>query len=185
MSLFSVKDLTLAFGDKTVIKNLTFQIEEKEIIGIYAPSGSGKTTLLNYISKNYDSVSYAFQDYRLLNNLSVQKNVQLVLEKDSGSQIAKEKAQKILKELNLGELLKQKAGKLSGGEKQRVSLARALVFPSKLTLLDECFNSLDQIQKENAIDVTKKYLLQENKAAIIVSHDKSDLEKLCTRYICL
>ncbi len=78
-----------------------------------------------------------------------------------------------------------KAGLLSGGEQQRLSLIRSLIFPADLFLLDEPFNALSQTVKIQNIEATKKLLDINSSTAIIVSHDKTDLEFLCSKIISL
>lgn len=181
--IYSIKNLTLKNGDKTLLENFTLEIFQNQIIGIFAPTGTGKTTLLNYISENFQSVSYAYQDLRLLNLFSPFKNVILPLEKKLSKSEAKLKAEKWLNDFELSDKKFLSCEKLSGGEKQRVCLARAFAYPAELLLLDEPFSSQDQEKKEKFLNITKEFIKNGESACIIVSHDKKDLEKICHKIL--
>lgn len=181
--IYSIKNLTLINGDKTLLENFTLEIFQNQIIGIFAPTGTGKTTLLNYISENFQSVSYAYQDLRLLNLFSPFKNVILPLEKKLSKSEAKVKAEKWLNDFELSDKKFLSCEKLSGGEKQRVCLARAFAYPAELLLLDEPFSSQDQEKKEKFLNITKEFIKNGESACIIVSHDKKDLEKICHKIL--
>lgn len=181
--IYSIKNLTLKNGDKTLLENFTLEIFQNQIIGIFAPTGTGKTTLLNYISENFQSVSYAYQDLRLLNLFSSFKNVILPLEKKLSKSEAKLKAEKWLNDFELSDKKFLSCEKLSGGEKQRVCLARAFAYPAELLLLDEPFSSQDQEKKEKFLNITKEFIKNGESACIIVSHDKKDLEKICHKIL--
>ncbi|MCQ2582394.1 MAG: ATP-binding cassette domain-containing protein [Treponema sp.] len=181
--IYSIKNLTLKNGDKTLLENFTLEIFQNQIIGIFAPTGTGKTTLLNYISENFQSVSYAYQDLRLLNLFSPFKNVILPLENKLSKSEAKLKAEKWLNDFELSDKKFLSCEKLSGGEKQRVCLARAFAYPAELLLLDEPFSSQDQEKKEKFLNITKEFIKNGESACIIVSHDKKDLEKICHKIL--
>lgn len=181
--IYSIKNLTLKNGDKTLLENFTLEIFQNQIIGIFAPTGTGKTTLLNYISENFQSVSYAYQDLRLLNLFSPFKNVILPLEKKLSKSEAKVKAEKWLNDFELSDKKFLSCEKLSGGEKQRVCLARAFAYPAELLLLDEPFSSQDQEKKEKFLNITKEFIKNGESACLIVSHDKKDLEKICHKIL--
>ena len=96
---------------------------------------------------------------------------------------AAEKAREMLEMLFLGDKLDCMPEKLSGGEKQRVSIARAFAYPGKLLLMDEPFHSQDDEKRRLLIEITKKLVEKENRALIIISHNKDDLEQLGCRII--
>lgn len=169
-------------------------------LGIYAPTGTGKTTLLNWIAgimPEGDAIqiegrleksetlttSYVFQEPRLIPSVTVLKNVMLPLERDGGNtkggkKEAAEKACAMLEKLFLGDKLDSMPEKLSGGEKQRASIARAFTYPGKLLLMDEPFHSQDDEKRGLLIEITKELVEKENRALIIISHNKDDLERL-------
>lgn len=183
-------------GDNPVVKG--------ERLGIYAPTGTGKTTLLNWIagitsqgdsiqiegklekSENL-TISYVFQESRLIPSVTVLKNVMLPLEraggKNGGKKEVAEKARVMLEKLFLGDKLDSMPEKLSGGEKQRASIARAFAYPGKLLLMDEPFHSQDDEKRHLLIEITNQIVEEEKRALIIISHNKEDLEQLGCRII--
>ena len=182
-----------------IIKDFSFELKKGEIAGLFSPTGSGKTTLLNAIAgilnpkliKNgtielaeNTVVSYAFQDFRLLERLSVLDNLLVILDGNIKKEKAPVQNDEVLQMLDAMGLLEKKAvkaGLLSGGEKQRLSLARALLFPADLVLLDEPFNALSPKVRKSVIDFTKDYLCKRNRSALIVSHNLEELEFLCSK----
>lgn len=174
-------------------------------LGIYAPTGTGKTTLLNWIAGKMPegdaiqiegklekseklTISYVFQEPRLIPSVTVLKNVMLPLERAGGNskggkKKAEEKARAMLEKLFLGDKLDSMPEKLSGGEKQRASIARAFAYPGKLLLMDEPFHSQDDEKRSLLIEITKKLVEEESRALIIISHNKEDLEELGCRII--
>jgi len=189
--ILNINKLSLSIENRELIKDFDLQLENGEIIGIFMPSGSGKTTLLNYISENFMDqckISYAYQDLRLLENVSVEKNLEIPLRNQNlrnsiDKKSAKQKIQDILSKIHMESKKNTAVRKLSGGEKQKVSLARALIYPSDLVLLDECFVALDEAEKQNAITLTKTILETEKRSCIIVSHDIEVLKIFTQRII--
>lgn len=191
-------DVAETFLQQEIIKNFSLELKKGSITGIFSPTGSGKTTLLNCIAgipqKNLNIsgqielaentvISYAFQDYRLLNNCTVLQNLMIPLEniKDISLTTKKNEALCLLQKMKLESKQNIKAAFLSGGEKQRISLARALIYPSELLLLDEPFNALSEDVKKSVLGVVKEQL--NSRSAIIISHDKNDLDFLCNSVI--
>ena len=209
LQLLQISNLTIRQKDNILFQNFNLTIGEKgdkgERLGIYAPTGTGKTTLLNWIAgimPQGDSiqiegkleksekltVSYVFQEPRLIPSVSVLKNVMLAVEKvgaivEGGKKKATEKARAMLEMVFLGDKLDCMPEKLSGGEKQRASIARAFAYPGKLLLMDEPFHSQDDEKRRLLIEITKELIDKENRALIIISHNKDDLERLGCRII--
>lgn len=193
MNDIKLQNLTIACNQKILYKNLSLELREGEITGLYAPTGTGKSTLLNYISGILDEkifqvqgsitkdnlkVSYIFQEPRLLTRQTVLKNVMLPIEKIYGTRDAEIKALAMLKLVMLDQKANEKACNLSGGEKQRCAIARAFVYPGSILLMDEPFHSQDEQKKGLLIELTKEIVKNENRMVLIVSHDKTDFEKL-------
>lgn len=151
---FSVelKNFYVEHDGKFIFKNYSETFEQKKITSIVAPSGSGKTTLLDFVAENFSSVSYSMQTPNLFLNLSVFQNVQLPLLNIYGRKKSFEIAKNILNSFGLNEKEKSCVEKISGGERQRVSLARAVAFPSGILLLDESFQFLDFSIKKKCIE---------------------------------
>lgn len=200
MSSLQIKNLTITVNQKILISNFSLSISTGQIIGLYAPTGSGKSTLLNIIAgvenkdtvlyegeieKDYNQCAYVFQEPALLPQLTVLKNVMLPIEKLYGKKTAEDKATTMLHMLALENKTTALAKDLSGGEIQRTALARAFVYPGELILLDESFHAQDKSKKEQLITFTKELVQNENRMAIVVSHDRTELEKLGANIICL
>ncbi len=202
--LLQIENLTIMQEENTLFRNFNLSVADNDRLGIFAPTGTGKTTLLNWLAdimpQNAErngiiktqgklikqeklTISYVFQEPRLIPSVSVLKNVTLPVEKMYGKEKACEKAAVILEKLFLKDKLNSIPEKLSGGEKQRVAIARAFIYPGKLLLMDEPFHSQDDEKRNMLIEFTKEIIKTENRALIIISHNKSDLDKLGCRII--
>ena len=156
--MIKLKDITKVydnFAKKTQVKvfeNFNFEINKNEITCIFGKSGCGKTTLLNILANSVDyngevigdikDISYIFQEPRLLPNLTVKQNLLYVKKDATQSQI-----DEILAIAEIKDKADVYSGELSGGQAQRVSIARAFITPSDLLLMDEPFSSLDPALK--------------------------------------
>ncbi len=181
------------------VDNVSFSVKDGEIALIMGPSGSGKTTLLTIIGTllspdsgsvfinglevtalskrklpdvRLKKIGFIFQSFNLLSSLNVLENVAIVLElMGTRSRKAKQQAQKLLEELGLGNRLKYNVANLSGGEKQRVSIARALVTNPAVVLADEPTANLDSKSGHKVMELLRNIAKQEGKGVIIVTHD--------------
>jgi len=183
MQFIKIKNLTIQFGEKKVFDNFSIDFEVEKITGILGESGRGKTTLLNKIAEQENSVSFCFQEPRLIESISVLENVVLPLKNIFSKEEAYKKARYFLSEMNLSQKEKASPTKLSGGEKQRVALARALAFPSKILLLDEAFQSIDVQTKEKIISFMKDLLINEKRTTIFVTHNLEEAKYLCDKIV--
>ena len=169
------------YGDNVIFDNFDFEFEPNRVTAVLGPSGIGKSTLLNIIAGictyqgNADvkrPVSYVFQSPALIESLSVRQNLEFVLKGVFKSKSEMNEA--ILKMLESVELTgkeKKYPSELSGGEKQRVSLARAFLFPAELLLLDEPFGSLDLGLKVRIMNLYKDLLKKNTRTTVFVTHD--------------
>lgn len=198
--LLQIENLKITQAENPLFENFNLTVNEKDVIGIFAPTGTGKTTLLNYIAgilpdskgikingkiifEKEKRISYVFQESRLLENLTVLKNLILPLQNIMENEETERKSLNMLEKVDLLNKRNQLTKKLSGGEKQRVSIARAFVYPGDILLLDEPFHSQDEQKRAKLLELTKQIIQNENRGAIIVSHLKSDLDFLCTKII--
>ena len=214
--LLQISQLTIRQKENILFKNFNLVIGENgdkrdnpdvngDRLGIYAPTGTGKTSLLNWIAgimpqgdalqiegklekSEKLTISYVFQEPRLIPSVTVLKNVMLPLERvgentKSGKKEVAEKARTMLEKLFLDDKLDCMPEKLSGGEKQRASIARAFTYPGKLLLMDEPFHSQDDEKRGLLIEITKELVEKEKRALIIISHNKEDLVELGCRII--
>lgn len=171
-----LKDIKKSFADNVVINNLSLKLVFNEIVCLLGPSGCGKTTLLNIIAGiikqdsgtikgvQGKSISYVFQENRLIPHLNIYDNVRIVLKNDDNNYILKNLELVMLKDAN-----QRFAYELSGGMKRRASLARALAYDGDIFLLDEPFKEIDITTKNSIIDAMKEKL--KTKAVLFVTHD--------------
>ena len=199
MSIIELKNITKKYkGGKTIFSNYSLRIDEGEFIGIVGESGAGKTTLLNIIglitnissgsitikeqsnltpsSKKAmllrrNTIGYLFQNYGLIDDESVEWNLNLALEykKLSRSQ-KKEKIQTLLTKMGLTDYEKKKIYQLSGGEQQRVAIAKLILQESSIILADEPTSGLDNANKVMVMDLLSK-LNNKGITVIMVTHD--------------
>lgn len=190
-----VKDVSKKYGDIYALKDLSLEINEGDFVSVMGPSGSGKTTLLNLIScldkpstgaVEIDGVDIAkatsselnqirrekvgliFQQYHLVPYLSALENVMLAQHYHSIPNV--KSATRALEEVGLAERLTHLPGQLSGGEQQRVCIARALINQPKLILADEPTGNLDQENEKLVVDLLKK-MSESGHTLVIVTHN--------------
>ena len=198
----SLKNISKKYGNHKILENINLDIYEGNFICIFGKSGGGKTTLLNIIGtlEEYDEgelicfsehnpirngkesellrrykIAYLFQNFALVDNMTVQENLNLAV-KYSRSTDKKSIIKKALKDMGIEDKLKSKIFELSGGEQQRVALARNMVKPYEIMLADEPTGSLDSENKKIVIDTLVK-LNKLGKTIIVVSQDK-EFEKI-------
>lgn len=208
MVIAKLKNIDKAFGNKKIFEKFNLEISESQIYGIVGPSGSGKSTLLNIIgllektdsgdvelfgkkniklnSKNSmlmhrNKISYLFQNYALSDNDTVYYNLKIALKYSK----VKNKEQEIKNALALVGLEgfeKNKIFTLSGGEQQRVAMARVLLKPSQLILADEPTGNLDNDNTDEILKLFKLLVKEYKKTVIIVTHDER-ISKECDTVI--
>ena len=192
------------------LRGVSFTVEKSTVTSIIGPSGCGKSTLMyllglldkpesgeiyfkgNPVSKLSDSertshrnkfIGFIFQFHFLIKELSARENVALPSIKNGlPNSKAFSDAEKILKQLGLGEKLDRYANKLSGGEQQRVAIARALINCPPLILADEPTGNLDTTNSNLVFDLILKMAKEKEIAVILVTHNR-DLAKRCDRII--
>ena len=178
----NIENISFAYEDKIVFENYSQRFPIGETSVIMAPSGFGKTTLLYMIAGlisptngninipiNNPKFSFAFQDLRLIESLNVKKNITLV-----NSNISTNDLDKCLEALAIKDLADKKVSALSGGEKSRVSIARALMADYDILLLDEPFNGLDDTTKDKVINYIKEKTA--HKTVLLVTHNKDEAD---------
>ena len=207
--LLSAKNISKTFQGKRVLDNININVKEAEIVAISGASGAGKTTLLNILStldrpdeKNSSSlfidnhevfnlkenelanlrnqkIGFVFQFHELIPELNVLENVCLPgwIKKDVD---VKKKAKKLLKYFGLQEFANKKPLTLSGGEKQRVAIARSLINNPKIIFADEPTGNLDSKNSKILFDLFFKLRDDYNCSVIIVTHDEKSAN-ICDR----
>jgi NitT/TauT family transport system ATP-binding protein len=178
-----IKNLCKRFSGKIIFNKFNIQLNSEKINCIVGESGGGKSTLLNILAGLLDAdsgdrigiedgdVSYIFQDDRLVDWLTVKENMELFIYDYYKKDEANSKLKEIFKLLHIEEIENKYPEKLSGGMKQRVNIARALLKPSRIILMDEPFKSLDYKTKYSIMVELKDIFKNENKMVIFVTHD--------------
>ncbi|MDR3216719.1 MAG: ATP-binding cassette domain-containing protein [Clostridiaceae bacterium] len=189
----TLKIISKAYGDLKIFDGFSYEFG-RGITCVLGASGSGKTTLLNIISGMTDYVgendvsggdfSYIFQNDRLIENITVYKNLDLVLRSKIKDKL--ERRARIADALKLVEL-SGAAGKLprelSGGQGQRVAMARAFIYPAPVLLMDEPFKALDVALKERLAAVFLRLFNSAERTVVFVTHDIFEAVKLADKAI--
>lgn len=183
-----IKNLTKKFDDKTIIDNLSYEFPAHGVVAITGESGIGKTTLLRIIAGldfEYEGivrggdighVSFAFQEYRLFPSLTALDNIIFAIS-DTKNEAVVKKAKEVLLSLGLKENdFDLFPNELSGGMKQRVSLARAFLKDAPILLLDEPTKELDKENISLLTEIIQKISMY--RLVIIVTHNLEDIECL-------
>lgn len=181
--MLKLENITVRFEKQTVIDNLSFLFEDGKAYAITGASGIGKTTLINAIAglvhlsggkiiSDHKRIGYIFQEPRLFPWMTALENVECVCGDN-------QKAREYL-ELLLPESANKYPDELSGGMKQRVSIARALAYEPDVLLLDEPFKGLDEDTKNNVTDIVSKHTV--GKTVILITHDLDDIKLCDVRY---
>lgn len=204
MAIIEVKNLGKKYkkNDFYSLKNANFSIDEGDIVGLVGKNGSGKSTLLKCLAKSQKPTEGTilfngediFQDDNVLKDfgimiepvyfpqISVEENLKLYLKIHKKEQYL-DNIEKILRLVGLWEAKNRKPIDFSFGMKQRTALALALITEPKFVLLDEPFVGLDPIGVKNLLNILKEWSKVNKTSMIISSHQLSELEDLCTRYL--
>ncbi|CAG7840610.1 bacteriocin ABC transporter ATP-binding protein [Clostridium novyi B str. ATCC 27606] len=198
MDTISLKNITKKFGNKVIFKNFNLNIKKGDFVSIMGPSGTGKSTLLNiiglleskdsgdikildYLNPKFNSkegvyllrkeISYLFQNYGLVENKTVNYNLKMAthflkLSKNEENKKIKDALSKV----GLENIENEKVYSLSGGEQQRVALAKIILKPSSIILADEPTGSLDEKNRDIVLKILKKFN-EDGKTIIVVTHD--------------
>lgn len=199
--MLKLEKIAKQYNDQQVLKDISLTIMEKEMISIMGKSGTGKSTLLgimaglvradkgsiffrdrNITALNEEElasfrlahIGIVFQDFKLLPSLSAYDNILLGIypRKDIPKQEKDNRILSLAEQVELGSKLSEKVDNLSGGEKQRVAIARSLVNGSTIVLADEPTGNLDSGTADTIMDLFERLHLQLQTTFVIVTHDK-------------
>ncbi|EAI4483367.1 ABC transporter ATP-binding protein [Campylobacter lari] len=198
MEILKIDNLYKSFGKTEVLKGISLSLREGEIVSILGESGCGKSSLLGciagffeindgsiyigdklvasknvYLAPQERDVGVLFQDYALFPHLNVEENICFGISSLSKNE-QKQRLDEVLEILNLNTLLKRYPNELSGGQAQRVALARTIVARPKIILFDEPFSNLNHTLSVKMRKEIKNILKEHKLSAIFVTHDKDD-----------
>ena len=208
--MLEIKNIKKSFNKLQVLKGISFNVLDGEVVSIIGPSGCGKSTLLRCINllekpssgniildgvditnkKNLTQVrqkmGMVFQQFNLFPHLTVLENITLapICEKLMDKDTAIKEAEKLLKSINLYDKKDNYPSELSGGQKQRVAIVRTLIMNPKIILFDEPTSALDPEMVNDVLDLIKK-LVEKKITIIIVSHEMSFIKECANNIIFL
>ena len=208
--MLEIKNIKKSFNKLQVLKGISFNVLDGEVVSIIGPSGCGKSTLLRCINllekpssgniildgvditnkKNLTEVrqkmGMVFQQFNLFPHLTVLENITLapICEKLMDKDTAIKEAEKLLKSINLYDKKDNYPSELSGGQKQRVSIVRTLIMNPEIILFDEPTSALDPEMVNDVLDLIKK-LVEKKITIIIVSHEMSFIKECANKIIFL
>lgn len=201
----SAKNIFKTYGRRTVVKDVSFEVKQGEIVGLLGPNGAGKTTsfymTVGFIQPSQGNVyldeeditslpmyrraqkgiGYLPQEPSVFRKLSVEDNIRLVLEMTQLTAVQQaEKLESLLEEFNLNRVRKGMGDTLSGGERRRTEIARSLASDPKFILLDEPFAGIDPIAVEDIQSIVAK-LITKNIGILITDHNVQETLSITDR----
>ncbi|WP_245645641.1 LPS export ABC transporter ATP-binding protein [Niabella ginsenosidivorans] len=199
------RDLVKRYGERTVVNHVSFEVNQGEIVGLLGPNGAGKTTSFyqvvglikpdeGHVFLNDEDITrlpmykraqmgigYLPQEASVFRKLSVEDNIAAVLEMTRlPKEQQKEKLESLLAEFRLGHVRKSNGDVLSGGERRRTEIARALAVDPKFILLDEPFAGIDPIAVEDIQSIVAR-LKYKNIGILITDHNVNETLSICDR----
>ncbi|NLY45898.1 MAG: ABC transporter ATP-binding protein [Tissierella sp.] len=180
---YGVKNINKSYGDLKILEDINIEFDEYKTTCILGESGAGKTTLLNILAgiteKDSGEVvgfqdkdfSFVFQEDRLIKWKNVRDNIRFILSDKIDKEKIDNTIDEYLKLVKLEDYKHYYPRELSEGMRQRISILRAFIYPSNILIMDEPFKSLDINNKQNVIELFKKFSDIQNKTCILVTHD--------------
>ena len=206
-----IENASVIRGNKLILEDISFSVKPGECIGIYGSNGAGKTTLLTLINgllfckkgrviiDNIVLSQKTIRQIRIITgyvpqNFEVDPRIPVlsktvVLSSCYGrmglfrfpDQSMLEKAYGLMKKLDVENVFNRPFGQVSGGERQKIMIARAMMQEPEILLLDEPFSSVSHTSKEKIIEIIKNWHKEKGLTIFLVSHEKDTIEKLCSR----
>jgi lipopolysaccharide export system ATP-binding protein len=203
--ILRAENIVKKYRKRTVVKGVSFDVSQGEIVGLLGPNGAGKTTSFYMIvgliqplsgriflddeeitrlpvyKRAKKGIGYLAQEASVFRKLSIEDNLKAVLEMtDYSKDYQKEKLESLLSEFGLQHIRKSKGYQLSGGERRRTEIARALAIDPKFILLDEPFAGVDPIAVEDIQEIVRK-LVQKNIGVLITDHNVHETLSITNR----
>ena len=190
--ILQTKDLTRIVDGKPLVQNVSVDVYARDIIALFGPSGAGKSSLLRLLNRldepTHGTVFYRGRDYRQIPARALRREIAMVMQrpflfpgsvadnlrygpKQHGEDLSTERMQELLERVGLGNYADRNVAQLSGGEAQRISLARTLANNPKVLLLDEPTSALDEDTQEEVESLICSILHEQELPCLIVTHD--------------
>ena len=202
--ILDVRNISKKFGNKTALEDISFTVEQGQIVALLGENGAGKSTLLRLISGYYEadggqivlngetlsksrlsylrSLAYVPEISSLYGEMTVTEFLFFMAQiRQIGDEMVLKKMRRVMRQLQLQDVMEQKCETLSKGYKKRVELAAALLAEPQILLLDEPTEGLDPNQKQILCDIIKHYALEHT--VIISTHTLEDVEALATQIL--
>lgn len=201
----STKNLVKKYRNRTVVNNVSIELEQGEIVGLLGPNGAGKTTsfymIVGLVTPNKGQIflnneeitnepvykrarkgiGYLAQEASVFRKLTVEDNIRAVLEMSDASKTAQEeRVEQLIMEFGLEKIRRNKGFQLSGGERRRTEIARALALKPSFILLDEPFAGVDPIAVEDIQDIVGK-LKEKNIGILVTDHNVHETLSITNR----
>ncbi len=201
----STKNLVKKYRNRTVVNNVSIELEQGEIVGLLGPNGAGKTTsfymIVGLVTPNKGQIfldnenitkepvykrarkgiGYLAQEASVFRKLSVEDNIRAVLEmSDASKDEQEERVEQLIAEFGLEKIRKNNGFQLSGGERRRTEIARALALKPSFILLDEPFAGVDPIAVEDIQDIVAK-LKEKNIGILVTDHNVHETLSITNR----
>ncbi len=196
--MIEIKNVGISYGKNKIFEQFSLTIKDGDFLCIYGKSGSGKTTLLNLLGLlekpdsgkiifegienpsakevhllQKDKIGYIFQNFGLINDESVESNLLIALKNQKmNKKVKKEMMLHSLFEVGLSNVLEKKIYELSGGEQQRIALARLILKKPSYIFADEPTGNLDEKNAELIFRIIKKFNVEHHATVVFVTHDK-------------
>lgn len=205
MSIIEAEGLRKIYGKREVVRGISLQMEQGEIVGLLGPNGAGKTTtfymLIGIVKPNFGTVkvddmeitdwplherariglSYLPQESSVFKKLTVLQNLQLILEQtDLSRSEQKERAENLMEEFGITHIRDTHAMHISGGERRRLEISRALIRDPKFILLDEPFAGIDPLAVDDIQEIIRK-LRDKGMGVLISDHNVRETLTICDR----
>jgi iron(III) transport system ATP-binding protein len=203
VSKLDIRNVSMRYGQKTVLEDISFTVEEGEFLSILGPSGCGKTTILRIligllppsdgiVLLDGEDITYApastrkmgivFQNYALFENMTVLQNVEYALKQRKEYKAnARSKAKEMVKVVGLTEHENKRPKRLSGGQQQRVAIARTLALQPEIILFDEPMSALDVATRLALRKEIKKIQADFGTTIVYITHDQEEAFALSDR----